>query len=73
MEFAGPLKRLWRGNGIHRPDEKIVAWRWDSPARGKYCGAAMRFAGPMKRLRRGDGIRRHAEKNEARRWDFPAR
>jgi hypothetical protein len=37
-----PLKKLWRGNEIRlpaekmvarRPDEKMVARRWDSPAR----------------------------------------
>jgi hypothetical protein len=55
--FAGPLKRLRRGNEIRlpsekmvarRPDEKMVARRWDSPARLKDCGAAMGFAGPLK-------------------------
>jgi hypothetical protein len=31
--FASPLKRLQHGDDeIIRPAEKIVAWRWDSPA-----------------------------------------
>jgi hypothetical protein len=48
MGFAGPLKRLRYGDGICRPTEKMVARRWNSPARGKECGAAMGFASPLK-------------------------
>ncbi len=59
--FAGPLKRLRHGDEIRRPAEKMVARRWDSPARGKDCGVAMGFAGPLKILRHGYEIRRHAE------------
>jgi hypothetical protein len=31
MGFAGPLKRLLRGNGIRQPTEKIAARQWDFP------------------------------------------
>jgi hypothetical protein len=54
--FAGPLKRLWHGNEIRLPAEKMVARRWDLPARRKDCGAAMGFTGPLKRLRMGNGL-----------------
>jgi hypothetical protein len=53
MGFAGPLKRLRRGDGIRRPAEMIVVWRRDLPAPWNDCGALMRFAGPLKRLWRG--------------------
>ena len=39
--FAGPLKRLRHGDEIRRPAEKMVARRWDAPAKrgGKFDGA----------------------------------
>jgi hypothetical protein len=50
MGFAGPLKIWWRGDGIRRPAELIVARRWDSLAYGIDCGAAMGIASPAEKI-----------------------
>jgi len=39
---------MLRGNGIRRTAEKMVAWRWDLPARQKECDPAMGFTGLLK-------------------------
>jgi hypothetical protein len=61
MGFAGLLKRLLHGNGIHWPAEKIAARQWDLLDRQKDCSMAMGFAGPLKILRCDNGKRQTAK------------
>ncbi len=74
MGFAGPLKRLWRGDRcagrMKESAKKMVALSVVVVVVVVVVidvGLAMRFAGPLKRIRHGDVIHQPTEMIVARR------